>query len=141
MDINVKGAFLVSKAVAEVMENQESGKVIFTISMAGKCGSPLYAHYNSSKAALLTYMQALAMELAPNILVNGVCPGVVKTSMQEREIKWCAELQGISEDLVQSPSLSGVPLSTCTFRGTRGCRKSSSLFSFRRWRLYYWTSN
>jgi NAD(P)-dependent dehydrogenase (short-subunit alcohol dehydrogenase family) len=110
MDINVKGAFLVSKAVAEVMENQESGKVIFTISMAGKCGSPLYAHYNSSKAALLTYMQALAMELAPNILVNGVCPGVVKTSMQEREIKWCAELQGISEDLVKSQYLSGVPL-------------------------------
>jgi len=110
MDINTKGGFLVSKAVSEIMTNQESGKIIFTISMAGKCGSPLYAHYNSSKAALLTYMQALALELAPNIIVNGVCPGLVKTSMQEREIKWCAELQGISEDLVKSQYLSGIPL-------------------------------
>jgi len=110
MDINTKGGFLVSKAVSEIMTNQESGKIIFTISMAGKCGSPLYAHYNSSKAALLTYMQALALELAPNIIVNGVCPGLVKTSMQEREVKWCAELQGISEDLVKSQFLSGIPL-------------------------------
>jgi NAD(P)-dependent dehydrogenase (short-subunit alcohol dehydrogenase family) len=110
MDINTKGGFIVSKAVSEIMINQESGKIIFTISMAGKCGSPLYAHYNSSKAALLAYMQALAMELAPNITVNGVCPGLVKTSMQEREVKWCAELQGISEDLVRSQYLSGIPL-------------------------------
>ncbi len=110
LDINAKGGFLVSKYVSEVMKKQESGKIIFTISMAGKCGSPLYAHYNSSKAALLSYMQALAMELAPNITVNGVCPGLVQTSMQEREIKWSAELQGISEDLVKSQYLSGVPL-------------------------------
>jgi meso-butanediol dehydrogenase/(S,S)-butanediol dehydrogenase/diacetyl reductase len=110
IDINTKGGFIVSKAVAEIMERQESGKIIFTISMAGKCGSALYAHYNSSKAALLVYMQALAMELAPKITVNGVCPGLVKTSMQEREIKWCAELQGISEDLVKSQYLSGIPL-------------------------------
>jgi NAD(P)-dependent dehydrogenase (short-subunit alcohol dehydrogenase family) len=110
VDINAKGGFLVSKFVSEVMKEQESGKIIFTISMAGKCGSPLYAHYNSSKAALLTYMQALAMELAPNITVNGVCPGLVQTSMQEREIKWSADLQGISEDLVKSQYLSGVPL-------------------------------
>jgi len=110
MDINTKGSFLVSKAVSEIMVNQESGKIIFTISMAAKCGSPLYAHYNSSKAALLAYMQALALELAPNIIVNGVCPGLVKTSMQEREVKWWAEIQGISEDLVKSQFLSGVPL-------------------------------
>ncbi|HUW90613.1 MAG TPA: SDR family NAD(P)-dependent oxidoreductase [Candidatus Nanopelagicaceae bacterium] len=110
MDINTKGGFLVSKAVSEIMANQESGKIIFTISMAGKCGSPLYAHYNSSKAALLAYMQALALELAPTIKVNGVCPGLVKTSMQEREVKWWAELQGISEDLVKSQYLSGIPL-------------------------------
>jgi len=110
MDINTKGGFIVSKAVSERMVNQESGKIIFTISMAGKCGSPLYAHYNSSKAALLAFTQALAMELAPNITVNGVCPGLVKTSMQEREIKWCAELQGLSEDLVKAQYLSGIPL-------------------------------
>ncbi|MHA1843112.1 MAG: SDR family NAD(P)-dependent oxidoreductase [Promethearchaeota archaeon] len=110
MNVNAKGGFIVSKIAADVMEKQGYGKILFTISMAGKCGSPLYAHYNASKAALLAYMQALAMELAPNIIVNGVCPGLVQTSMQEREIKWSAELQGISEDLVKSQYLSGIPL-------------------------------
>jgi len=110
MDVNAKGAFLVSKAVSAVMKQQKSGTIIFTISMAGKCGTPLYAHYNASKAALLAYMQALAMELAPNITVNGVCPGLVRTSMHEREIKWTAELRGMSEEMVASEYVAGIPL-------------------------------
>ena len=110
MDVNLTGAFIVSQAVSNVMKAQKSGKIIFTISMAAKTGSAFYAHYNASKAALLAYMQALAMELAPNINVNGICPGIVNTSMHEREIKWTAELRGISEDMVKSEYLAGIPL-------------------------------
>ena len=110
MSVNLKGAFIVSKAISEIMDRQKSGKIIFTISMAAKCAGPLYAHYHCSKAALLAFMQALALEFAPNIMVNGVCPGLVKTSMQEREIKWTTQLRGITEEMVISEYLTGIPL-------------------------------
>ena len=95
MDINLKGMFLVTQAVARQMIKQKSGKIICTASMAGKGGTPMQAHYNASKHGVIAYVKSLAMELAPyGINVNAVCPGTVKTSMQDREVKWMAEKRG-----------------------------------------------
>jgi NAD(P)-dependent dehydrogenase (short-subunit alcohol dehydrogenase family) len=48
-------------------------------------GMPLYLSYNVSKAGLIEMTKTLAIELAPTIRVNAVCPGYVLTPMQRRE--------------------------------------------------------
>ena len=98
MNVNAKGVFFVTKAVAPYMMKQKKGKIVTTASMAAKLGAPLLAHYSASKFAVLGFMQAVAKELAPySINVNSVCPGFVKTSMQDREVVWEAKLRGIED--------------------------------------------
>lgn len=98
MNVNAKGVFFVTKAVAPYMMKEKRGKIVTTASMAAKLGAPLLAHYSASKFAVLGFMQAVAKELAPyGINVNSVCPGFVKTSMQDREVVWEAELRGIDD--------------------------------------------
>lgn len=98
MNVNAKGVWLVSKHVAPHMIKKRKGKIVNTASMASKIGAPLLAHYSASKFAVIGFTQAISRELAPyNINVNAVCPGFVKTSMQDREIVWEAKLRGIDE--------------------------------------------
>ncbi len=98
MNVNAKGVFFVTKIVAPYMMKQKRGKIVTTASMAAKLGAPLLAHYSASKFAVLGFMQAVAKELAPyGINVNSVCPGFVKTSMQDREVVWEAKLRGIDD--------------------------------------------
>ena len=119
MNINAKGVFLCSQAVARQMIGQapagESGlrgKIVNTASMAGKRGNaPFLAHYVASKFAVVGLTQATAGELAPHrILVNAVCPGYVRTGMQERELAWEAGLRGLSAEEVQQMYVADTPL-------------------------------
>ena len=112
MDVNAKGVFLCSRAVARQMIKQgEGGKIVSLGSIAGKSGSQYYAHYNASKAAVIAFTASLARELAPyKINVNAVCPGIVETSMHAREIKWTAKLRGMKEEEVKSGYLAFTPL-------------------------------
>ncbi len=119
MNVNAKGTFLCSQVVARYMLEQERdaesglrGKIINVASMAGKRGNaPFLAHYVASKFAVVGLTQAVAGELAAQgITVNSVCPGYVKTSMQEREVKWEASLRGITEDDVRRLYISDTPL-------------------------------
>lgn len=121
MDVNVHGVFLCSQAVIKQMLKQEldpknnlRGKIIVTASMAGKRGNaPFLAHYVASKFASVGLTQALAGEVAPQgITVNAVCPGYVKTNMQDREAQWEAELRGggITADGVRQLYINDTPL-------------------------------
>jgi len=95
MDINLKGTFLVTQAAAKQMIKQQKGKIICTASMAGKGGVATQAHYNASKHGVVAYVKSLAQELAPlGINVNSICPGSIKTSMQDREVQWSAQIRG-----------------------------------------------
>ncbi len=95
MDVNLKGTFLVTQAAAKHMITQQKGKIICTASMAGKGGVATQAHYNSSKHGVVAYVKSLSQELAPfGITVNSICPGSIKTSMQDREVQWSAEIRG-----------------------------------------------
>jgi meso-butanediol dehydrogenase/(S,S)-butanediol dehydrogenase/diacetyl reductase len=95
MDVNLKGTFLVTQAAAQQMIKQQNGKIICTASMAGKGGVATQAHYNASKHGVIAYVKSLAQELAPcGITVNSICPGSIKTSMQDREVQWGAEIRG-----------------------------------------------
>jgi NAD(P)-dependent dehydrogenase (short-subunit alcohol dehydrogenase family) len=111
MDINAKGVFLCCQAELRVMIPQKSGKIINTASMAAKRGVPLLAHYTASKWAVAGFSVSLALEVAKhNITVNCVCPGLVKTGMQEREIAWEAKLRGLTEDQVREEYIGMTPL-------------------------------
>lgn len=112
LDVNAKGAFLCSRAVARQMIKQgEGGKIINLGSIAGKSGEQYYAHYNASKAAVIAFTASLARELAPyKINVNAVCPGSVQTSMQLRELKWGANLRGMPEEEIKEWMVAITPL-------------------------------
>lgn len=112
MDINAKGVFLSCQAeVREFTRHNTRGAIVNTASMAGKKAAPLLAHYSASKFAVIGFTQALALEVAEQgIRVNAVCPGYVRTSMQEREIGWEANLRGITPDEVIADYVRAIPL-------------------------------
>ena len=98
MNVNAKGVWLVTKHVVPHMIKRRKGNIVNIASMAAKIGAPLLAHYSASKFAVMGFTQSIAKELAPyGINVNAVCPGFVRTSMQEREIVWEAKLRNIEE--------------------------------------------
>lgn len=82
MNVNAKGVFLCSKAVAPAMMERRQGRMINTASIAGKRGNPRTAAYCASKFAVVGFTQSMAHEMAPyNVTVNAVCPGVLGTAM------------------------------------------------------------
>jgi len=85
MGINLDGMFLCAKEAINRMEPQKSGVILFTASTNGMEGHPFYADYNASKAAVILLGRTLALEFAPWIRVNSICPGYVLTPMQRAE--------------------------------------------------------
>jgi NAD(P)-dependent dehydrogenase (short-subunit alcohol dehydrogenase family) len=85
LDINLGGMYLCAKEALERMSAQKSGVVLFTASTNGMEGHPYYADYNASKAGVILLGRTLALEYAPYVRVNSVCPGYVLTPMQRAE--------------------------------------------------------
>lgn len=84
MDTNVKGAYLVAKAVLPAMIAERRGNIVFVSSMWGEVGASCEVVYSASKAALIGLTKALAKEVGPSgVRVNCVSPGVIRTPMTE----------------------------------------------------------
>ncbi len=82
LDVNLRGAFLMTRAVAKVMMRQKGGRIINITSTAGVMGSPGQANYSAAKAGLIGLTKAAARELSRwSILVNAVAPGLIETDM------------------------------------------------------------
>lgn len=78
-DVNVKGMFFCSRAVAPYMRSNHSGAIVNLGSIAGLTGSGSSLPYAVSKAAVHGLTKSLARALAPHIRVNCVAPGAVAT--------------------------------------------------------------
>jgi len=86
--VNARGLFFALQAGARHMLDQEpmapgrpSGKIINMASIAGRGGRKLMAAYSASKAAAIVITQTAAVEFAPRLTVNSICPGPVGTDM------------------------------------------------------------
>jgi len=82
LDTNLRGVFLMTRAVAKSMMRQKSGRIINIASTAGAMGNPGQVNYSAAKAGVIGLTKAAARELAHwNILVNAVAPGLIETDM------------------------------------------------------------
>jgi meso-butanediol dehydrogenase / (S,S)-butanediol dehydrogenase / diacetyl reductase len=86
LGVNLEGVFACAQEAARRMvEGSGGGVILMTASTNALVGHPLYADYNASKAGVVALTRTLALELAPAVRVNCVCPGYVLTPMQEAE--------------------------------------------------------
>lgn len=85
IDINLKGAFLATQAVARPMMKQRWGRIINIASVVGQMGNAGQANYVSSKAGMIGLTKTTAREMASrNITCNAVAPGYIATAMTEK---------------------------------------------------------
>jgi 3-oxoacyl-[acyl-carrier protein] reductase len=85
IDVNLKGPYLCSKAVAPIMLDQGRGTIINISSNSGLYhpSAMRFTEYVASKAGLNGLTKALALALGPAIRVNAICPGWIRTDMLE----------------------------------------------------------
>ena len=84
LSVNLKGAFLCTRAASKVMTKQRYGRIINIASVVGQMGNAGQANYCASKAGLIGLTKSNARELAKrNITVNAVAPGFIATAMTD----------------------------------------------------------
>lgn len=84
LGINLKGAFLCTKACGKQMIKQKGGKIVNIASVAGVYGNPGQANYSASKAGLIGLTKTTAKEFASrNITCNAVAPGMIQSKMTD----------------------------------------------------------
>lgn len=87
-EINLRGTFLITKFVLQVMKKTGYGRLLLIASIAGKEGNPGMIGYSATKAGVIGLVKGVAKEFADtNITVNGLAPAVIKTTMNENTSK------------------------------------------------------
>jgi|YNPNPStandDraft_1061719.scaffolds.fasta_scaffold00190_13 3-oxoacyl-[acyl-carrier protein] reductase len=93
IETNLYGTFHCTKAVAQQMMFQKSGRIINISSVAGDRGGRGQSNYAASKGAINAFTRAAAVELAPKkITVNAVAPGVIETEMSQEVLRRAREI-------------------------------------------------
>lgn len=112
MDVNAKGAFLVSQAVAkEMIKNSIKGKIVNISSQAAKVGEAGNGVYCASKAAVSMLTQVLALELASyGINVNAICPGYTDTEIMQQIFQKRGPIEEMTPEQYKEKLLLNVPL-------------------------------
>ena len=82
---NLDGVFYMAQQAARTMLAGDGGVIVNMGSTNGLRGYHYYADYNASKAGVIELTRSMALELAPRVRVNAVCPGYILTPMQEAE--------------------------------------------------------
>lgn len=84
LSVNLKGAFLCTRAAFKVMSKQRYGRIVNIASVVGQMGNAGQANYCASKAGLIGLTKSNAREMAKrNITVNAVAPGFIATAMTD----------------------------------------------------------
>ena len=121
--INLKGPFLLTQVVSEIMKNQKSGKIINIASIFSVISKVKRAVYSATKWGLIGFTKAVALELAPfNIQVNAVSPGFVDTDLT-RKILGLENMKQLEETIPQGrlanpDEIANVVLFLCSAQNT-----------------------
>jgi 3-oxoacyl-[acyl-carrier protein] reductase len=84
LSVNLKGAYLCTKAALRTLIKRKGGKVINIASVTGQMGNAGQSNYAASKAGLIGFTKSVAREYASrNIQVNAVAPGFIDTAMSQ----------------------------------------------------------
>jgi len=113
MNINVRGCFLVCRAVVrQMLARQTPGRLILVSSISGKSGAAGISAYAASKFAVIGFVQSLSKELASrDITVNAVCPGAMDTDMLHREtVEVLARQVGVTPEEMLKRYLRALPM-------------------------------
>jgi 3-oxoacyl-[acyl-carrier protein] reductase len=85
LDVNLKGAWLATQAVAKTMMKQRWGRIVNIASVVGQMGNAGQSNYATSKAGLIGLTKTIAREFASrNITCNAVAPGYIMTAMTDK---------------------------------------------------------
>jgi NAD(P)-dependent dehydrogenase (short-subunit alcohol dehydrogenase family) len=102
IDVNIKGTHYTCKHAVPYFKKQKFGSIITLASVAAHIGQTAHANYCSTKAAVLGYTRALALDLAPfNVRVNSVSPGATDTPMLQSDVAKQAKDRGLSYEEVR----------------------------------------
>ncbi len=112
ISVNLKGVFLGARAATKQMLKQGQGGCIINIgSYFGKTGEPYFACYSSSKAGVIVFTQAHALEVArQQIRVNCICPGNIATDMHWKALQDEAVMNDIPFEEVKQKYRETIPL-------------------------------
>ncbi len=125
---NLTAAFTCAQAVLKPMIKQRTGRIINITSVVGQSGNAGQANYAASKAGLIGFTKALALEVASrNITVNAVAPGLIDTDMTR------AIAEGAHEDWAARIPLKrlGTPEDVADCGGVPGVRRGSVYYGTR----------
>ncbi len=108
--VNLKGVFLGMRAVLPQMLERGHGSIVNIASQAGKRGNRYIAPYCASKAGVISLTQTAALEAAPHVRVNCVCPGFINTELQEEEYDAVSAITGEDRNAIKAGWESAMPL-------------------------------
>ena len=102
IDVNLKGTYYCCKYAVPYFKKQRSGSIITLASVAAHIGQVNHANYCSTKAGVLGFTRALALDLAPyGIRVNSISPGATDTPMLVSDVTKQARERGVAFEVVK----------------------------------------
>ncbi len=102
IDVNLKGTYYTCKYAVPYFKNQKFGSIITLASVAAHIGQVNHANYCSTKAGILGFTRALALDLAPyGVRVNSVSPGATDTPMLQGDVAKQARDRGVDYNMVK----------------------------------------
>jgi NAD(P)-dependent dehydrogenase (short-subunit alcohol dehydrogenase family) len=102
INVNLKGTHHCCKHAIPHLKKGKAGSIITFASVAAHVGQPQHAHYCATKAAILGFTRALALDMAPfGIRVNSISPGATDTPMLRGDVARQAATRGLDESAVR----------------------------------------
>ena len=103
LEVNITGAYILSREAARLMRDQSGGRIIHLASVSSRVANPKYAAYSTSKAGLSQLIKILALEWAEyGITVNGIGPAMTPTPLTARQL--LADEESTNRALSQIPA-------------------------------------